>query len=81
MLKSQKFSGCHQLCVILSLTQNLKLQFTMTIDEINQVWDNFRKAMSNIEGVDRYELSISLRTRAINNGSYAKLVLESMKKK
>lgn len=62
--------------------RNVKdVKLTRTIDEINQVWDNFRKAMSNIEGVDRYELSISLRTRAINNGSYAKLVLESMKKK
>jgi hypothetical protein len=48
---------------------------------IEVVWDNFRKAMSNIEGVDRYELSITLKNKAIKNGSYARLVLESMKRK
>lgn len=52
-----------------------------TLEDIEQVWDNFKKAMDNVEGVDRYELSISLRNRSIKNGSYARLVLESMKKK
>ena len=37
--------------------------------------------MENVEGVDRYELSITLKNRAKKNGSYARLILESMKKK
>jgi len=51
------------------------------IADIKVMRDNFRKTMENVEGVDRYELSITLKNRAIKNGSYAKLVLESMKRK
>lgn len=60
--------------------KNIPLQHKVIV-YIEVVWDNFRKAMSNIEGVDRYELSITLKNRAIKTGSYARLILESMKKK
>jgi len=60
--------------------KNVPLQHKLIAD-IETVWDNFKKAMENVEGVDRYELSITLKNKAIKNGSYARLVLESMKRK
>ena len=64
------------------MANNVKnVKFVKSLEDINKAWDNFRKAMDNIEGVDRYELSISLRNRSIKNGSYAHLILESMKRK
>lgn len=60
--------------------KNVPLQHKV-IAYIEVMWDNFRKAMENVEGVDRYELSITLKNKAIKNGSYARLVLESMKRK
>lgn len=60
--------------------KNVPLQHKV-IAYIEVVWDNFRKAMETVEGVDRYELSITLKNRAKKNGSYARLILESMKKK
>ncbi len=60
--------------------KNIPLQHKVIAD-IETVWDNCKKAMENVEGVDRYELSITLKNKAIKNGSYARLVLESMKRK
>jgi len=57
------------------------VKLAKTLADIETVWDNFKKAMENVEGVDRYELSITLKNRAIKNGSYARLVLDSMKRK